>query len=355
MILLGLTAAPAFGQDGSGCTTGFNGVETSRIDSLNSPLELDTDDTVIFSGTDPEGTTSAVVRLFVGPVPIESGTSTYATPTEDFTVTITLDDVAPYGVGLFRAEGETDSCSAAAWVRVSGRFPLATLTGLTAIGLTLGGVTGQLGAISSRRRWTRTAAAAGGIATGTGFALLGQQFGRLQLSYVSVAILVVAAGFLGWVAATLLNPGQRERRRAERRESAPEPPPVKRAAAPEPESDTDGPQALGADVASAPDPGAAEDRPEPDEGQIRTETTTRRREPSRNDTPPPVPEPTGPYWCYVLAGVEVFDLRDHTAQVATLTPGTWYLAKRTMGGWVHVVAGEGVEGWVAGHAVHRQG
>jgi SH3-like domain-containing protein len=57
----------------------------------------------------------------------------------------------------------------------------------------------------------------------------------------------------------------------------------------------------------------------------------------------------------VLASTDVYDLSDHTRTVATLEPGTWYLAKRVVGGWAHVVAGEGVEGWVGESAVNRHG
>ena len=63
----------------------------------------------------------------------------------------------------------------------------------------------------------------------------------------------------------------------------------------------------------------------------------------------------GPYWCYVMATTDVFDLNDHTRIIANLQPGKWYLAKREVGGWVHVVANEGSEGWVTQTSVHRQG
>ena len=56
-----------------------------------------------------------------------------------------------------------------------------------------------------------------------------------------------------------------------------------------------------------------------------------------------------------MAPTDVFDLTDHTSTVAELKPGNWYLAKRTVGGWAHVVADEGIEGWVAEGAIHPQG
>ncbi len=341
--LLVLGASPASAQ--SGCAVTFNGVEAERVDSLNSPLELDTTDVLIFTGTDPGGTGSAAVKLFIGPIAIETGTTTYGTPEQEFTATINLDDISPYGVGLFRAEGTTDGCTAGAWVRVSGRFPFATLTGLTAVGLAVGGATGQLGAIASRRRWARSAAALGGIATGTGLALVGQQFGRLQISYVSIAIIAIGVGFLGWLLASFFNPVLRERRResrsrpvAARTESTAAPAKTSPVVKPEPQTpaqvEGDGPAS---EPAPEPQP-VAEPEPEP---------ATRAAEPA----PPP---PTGPFWCYVLAPTDVFDLTDHTRRVAVLQPGSWYLAKRIVGGWAHVVAEDGAEGWVAEGSIQRQ-
>ncbi|MCB2223324.1 MAG: hypothetical protein KQH83_04025, partial [Actinobacteria bacterium] len=63
----------------------------------------------------------------------------------------------------------------------------------------------------------------------------------------------------------------------------------------------------------------------------------------------------GPAWCYVLAPTDVLDLSDHTRTIGALHPGTWYLAKRQVGAWVQVAAGEGVEGWVAATSIHRHG
>jgi hypothetical protein len=339
-VLIG--AAPAHAQVSGSCTVAFNGIAADRIDSLNSPLELLTDDTVIFSGTDPAGTRSAELKMIIGPVTVESNTTTYATPEQEFLATITLDDVSPYGVGLFRATGSTDGCTASVWIRVSGRFPLATLTGLTALGLALGGITGQLGAIASRRRWARSAAALGGIATGTGLTLIGQEFGRLQVSYPSLAGTAVAVGGLGFILASLINPTIKERRRSGRdsrsipdprseRKAAPAVPDPPTTPRPTPEPETE-PAPAGPEPGSGPEPGreTAEALPQP-------------------------ASPSAPYWCYVMAPTDVFDLTDHTKTIAELEPGNWYLAKRTLSGWAHVVAAEGIEGWVAEGAIHRQG
>lgn len=344
-----LTPAPAGAQVSGACDATFNGVEVDRIDSLNSPLELDTDDTLIFSGNDPAGTRSAEIRMIIGPVTVESNTTTYATPEEEYLATITLDDVSPYGVGLFRAEGSTDGCSAAVWIRVSGRFPFATLTGLTALGLTLGGITGQLGAIASRRRWARTAAALGGIATGTGLTLIGQEFGRLQVSYPSLGATIGAVAALGFILASVINPAIREKRRSYRTERpAPPPEPERPKPAPSPT-----PSTAAAPIDSAPATASTTPTPEPSEPAADQRPTP--VAPAASESSPQPAPPAGPYWCYVMAPTDVFDLTDHTKTIAAMQPGTWYLAKRTLGGWAHVVVGEGVEGWVAEGAIHRQG
>jgi hypothetical protein len=308
------TAGPAAAEVIGPCTAQFNGIDVSSIDSLSSQLELDVADDLVFSGLDPGGTSRATVDVLIGPVTIESVSTAYDPTTEAFTAIIDLDDVAPYTVGLVRIRGGTDGCIAEAWLRITGRFPLTTLAGITAAGLTIGGITGQLGAIALRRRWSRSASALGGIATGAGGAVLGQQFGLLQLSYISVTLVVVMASSLGFFLAGLFSPGQREKRRRVAVERAPrEVPAITVAAADRLEESTDGPLA-----------------PEP-----RFSAT--------------------PYWCYVLAETDVLDLTDHTRVVSRLKPGTWYLAKREAGPWLHISTGEGIEGWVSRASVQRHG
>jgi hypothetical protein len=43
-------------------------------------------------------------------------------PMQEFSASLDIDDVSPYGVGLFRVRGTTDNCTAEAWARISGRF-----------------------------------------------------------------------------------------------------------------------------------------------------------------------------------------------------------------------------------------
>ena len=312
-------AAPAAATIEGDCVATFNGIAVDRIDGLGSPLELDAGATLVFAGSIDGGTTSARVSMLAGPTRIDSASTAYATPSNEFSVTIDLDELTPYAVGLYRIRGEVDGCSAEAWLRITGRFPIATLAGLTGAGLTIAGLAGQLGAIASRRRWSGLGAALAGVLTGVGAAVVAQQFGRLQPSYPALGGCIAAAALLGFALARLVGGAARERRRTNRRRraeilstpAAPVEPVIPRASRPAPV-----------------EPPAAAEAPEP---------------------------AALPYWGYVLSDVEVVDLADHTRVVGSLHPGTWYLIKREVGPWVHVAAAPGLEGWAARHAINRQG
>ncbi len=325
-MVLAIAPASAAATTTGDCSITVNGVAIERIGALSSPLELRSDDTLVVAGTGPAATEMVRVELSLGPVTVDSGSTTYRPASSDFGATIDLAEVSPYGVGLFRIGAATDTCTAGAWLRISGRSPFTTLTGLTAAGLALGGLTGLLGAIASRRRWSRAAAAAGGGFAGIGGAGLGQEFGRLQLSYPSLALCAAAGAAIGWTLGWLLR-SDRSRR--------PEPEPEE-----EPEAARDEAEPRSATVLAAADRWT---RPQPD---------------PRPEPASPSPEPAqaaAPYWCYVLAEVDVFDLTDHTRVVAKLMPGAWYLCKREVGGWAHVSSGDGPDGWVAAASINRQG
>ena len=315
IIALGWTIASALPALAGSCAIAFNGVDAARLGSPSSPLELTVSDHLTFGGIDPAPTSIATIEIRIATVVVKSASTSYDPPSERFMSMIDLDDVAPYGVGLMKVTGITDGCSATIWLRVGGRFPLTTLAGITAAGLTIGGLTGQLGAIASRRNWSRTRAGLGGIVTGTGAAALGQQLGRLELSYFSATLAAAVAATLGVALAWIVGPIGRDRR-----------------------SDRRHPARKGqTSAAEAMEPDSAEN--------AGVEAATR----------PDRAIPAAPYWCYVLSEVEVLDLDDHSRVVGRLTPGTWYLARRESGPWVHVSAGDGVEGWMPRDAAHRQG
>ncbi len=316
-------AAPAAASVEGACSATFNGVAVDRIDGLSSPLELAASDPLVFSGTIAGGTTTARVSIVAGPVGIDSASTAYATPATEFSATIDLAELSPYAVGLYRIRGEADGCTAEAWLRITGRFPLATLAGLTGAGMAIAGLAGQLGAIASRRRFTAIGAALAGILTGGGAAVTAQQFGVLQPSYPALAGCVALAAIAGFALARLIGGAARERRRTRRRVAI----------------------AAATETTQVP-PTVREPLPE----------RAVRPEPAPEPVPEPAPEPVAvPYWGYVLSDVEVFDMADHTRVVGMLHPGSWYLVKREVGAWVQVAAAPGPDGWAARHALNRQG
>lgn len=312
--------APAAAAVEGPCAAWFNGVEADRVGSLSSPLLLGATESLAFSGTDDGATHRAEVSVLLGPVTLGRAASSQPTAAREFAASLDLSDVAPYGVGLLRIRATTDNCAVEAWLRVGGRFPLTTLAGIGGVALALAGLTGQAAALIARRRWSPWVAGTSGLFTGAGAALLGQQFGRLQISYWSLAACLALAAAVGLGLALPL------RRRGARDQAEP----TGRA-------------------------GPAGQRP----GTLpRAETPLPASEAIARPLPaeaPPRPEEGVPYWCYVMADTKVLHLDDHTRAVATLHPGTWYLAKREVSSWAQVEAAAGVEGWVPCRALHREG
>lgn len=311
-------SAPADADEGP-CPAWFNGVEAERIDSLSSPLLLGADETLAFSGTDEGTTRRAEVSVLLGPLTLGRAASSQVTAAPEFAASLDLSDVAPYGVGLLRIRATTDNCTVEAWLRVGGRLPFTTLVGVCGAALALAGLTGQAAALIARRSWSSWVAGASGLFTGAGTALLGQQFGRLQISYWSLAACVALAAVVGLGAALLLR-----RRGAKGRAD-----PARRAepTAPRPGTVPSGEASLPAPAPAPPAPPAGA---------------------------PPRPQEAAPYWCYVMTDTAVLHLDDYTRVVATLHPGTWYLAQREVSGWAQVAAAPGVEGWVPRRALHRE-
>ncbi len=314
-------AAPATAQVQGPCNARFNGVEADRITSLSSPLLLSDDEALVFSGTDSSGTQNAALAVRLGPATV--GSASVPVTGGEFLVSLDLAEVAPYGVGLLRVRATTDNCTVEAWLRLGGRLPFTTLVGLTGTVLAATGLAGQIAALIARRRWSVPVAAAAGVATGAGAALLGQEFGRLQLSYLSIGATIAIAVVAGLGPALLLRP--------------------RRAAA-----DEDAEEAREAAAAAAPpgrSPAARASEAEPEV------------EPEDAAAPAPAKRPVapGPFWCYVMAEVEILHLDDYSRVVATLHPGSWYLAKREISGWAQVVAADGTEGWVPRQSLHREG
>lgn len=306
-------AAPAAATTEGPCTAFFNGVEADRVGSISSPLLLDADDSLAFSGTDQNGTHNAEVFVLFGPVTLGRAASFHSLADPEFAASLDLASVAQRSVGLLQIRAATDNCTVEAWLRIGGRLPFTTRVGLGGSVMALVGLAGQVVALITRRRWSPWVAGVSGVFTGAGAALLAQQLGRLQLSYLSLVACAAVAAAVGVGLAFLL------RRRGE----------------PDEEDDfhwAEVAQPVEEAPLQTPEPAAAGPR-----------------------LPAPPPLDQNPYWCYVLADTKVLHLDDHTRVVATLHPGTWYLVKREMTGWAQVEAAPGIEGWAARRALHREG
>ncbi len=320
------SAAPAAADVDGSCTVTINGIEVGRIDSIQSPLELGDTDVLVFSGTDDLGTQSAKVEIVLASLTIDEGTTTYGSAQNEFFVTMPLGDPSAYAIGLFQVRGTTDNCRVSAWLRVSGRLPLMTLVGLIGAALAVAGLFVQVRALASQPSWFVYGASVGGVATGIGFALLGQQFGRLQLSYPSLGVCVLIACLLGLVLALYIVLRERPRYTG-----APRAPRVA-APVPEPSFESEPVETYEPDLSIA--------------EALESETRAAETQPA---APPRVP-----YWGYVMADIDVLHLDDYSTIVATLQPGTWYLIKREIAGWAHVVAAGEIEGWVPAKALQPQ-
>ena len=318
-VACGLAAASSATAAGEGpCTASFNGVEAGDVGSLSSPLLADAGDTLLFSGTDAAATRGAEVSLLLGPVTLARAVSSQPTAVPEFEASLDLSAVASDAVGLLRIQASTDHCRVEAWLRVGGRLPFSTTAGLIGTGLAVAGVAWLAAALIARRGWSPWVAGASGLLTGAGAALLAQQSGRLQISYWSLAACAGVAAAVGAGLALLLRP---------------RPAPTGK----------EGDRAEPTDQPAAVLPSRAEPLPAPEPA-------------ARPDLPAaPPPEESFPCWCYVLAEARVLHLDDHSRVVATLRPGTWYLAKRESGGWAQVEVAPGIEGWVARRALHREG
>ena len=193
----------------------------SASTSLSSPLLLGDDEALVFSGTDAAGTQNAAGgRARLGPATIGRAASASGWPAASSWSPSTWPTSPPTG---WACCGSAPPPTTAPWrpgCASAGRLPFTTLVGLTGAGLAVAGLAGQISALIARRRWSPPVAAAAGVATGAGGAMLGQEFGRLQFSYLSlgaaVAFAVAARSGAGPAAPTPPRGRRRIRRRAGR-------------------------------------------------------------------------------------------------------------------------------------------
>jgi hypothetical protein len=98
-------------------------------------------------------------------------------------------------------------------------------------------------------------------------------------------------------------------------------------------------------AAAAAEPAVA-DLPPVATGQVAPQPMT----PANETAALPIPSPSAeftPRWFCVLEPQPLLDPSDHSRHVATLTPRTWYVARRREGAWLLATGPNDVVGWVA--------
>lgn len=152
-------AAP--GQITGGCTATIDGRDAGAAQSVSTAIDVAQDQTIVVRGTAPGPITGYQVYLVFGPARIPAASGTVANGETSYTTTVNVADYATYGVGLYRAEGETTGtpCTGWAYIKVTGRSPFTTVAGAAATAMLVGGFAGML---LSRPRRPKLPATGGG-------------------------------------------------------------------------------------------------------------------------------------------------------------------------------------------------
>lgn len=164
---LGLGATPtaaAPGQISGGCTASIDGQDAGSAQSVGSAITVEEGRTVVVRGTAPGPITGYQVFLVFGPARIPAASGTVANGETSYTTTVDVGRYATYGVGLYRAEGETTGtpCTGWAYIKVTGRSPLTTVAGAAATAMLLGGFAGMVLSRPRRPKLPKGGAVTGG-------------------------------------------------------------------------------------------------------------------------------------------------------------------------------------------------
>ncbi len=244
-----ITAVPASAQ--VSCEAAVDDELIAGHDSPDNPLELEAGSSVRVRALAPDDATRVRVEA---DVPFATQViDEPATPGAVFDEVVDLDDVAPYGVGLYRARVESGSCSSTVWVKITGRSPFTTAAGVSAtIAIGVGALL-IVSAIVRTARGNRSLVRGflGGALTGFGALVLAQQFGAVGLTD---RVLITWIGLPGLAGAALTQASALIAAGAP--VAAPVPPPSVPAPAPPAPAPAPAPSSIPAPT-SAPPPAAA--------------------------------------------------------------------------------------------------
>lgn len=145
----GATTAPD--QIEGGCSVTVNGIDANTAHNASSAITVDENDTVTVVGTAPGPITGYTVKMKIGPIKFTAKEDSTDGTDTTWTGVVKISDYAQYGAGLYRVEGASTGtvCTGWAYLKVTGRFPLTTVAGAAAAGLT---AIGAAGMVSAARR-----------------------------------------------------------------------------------------------------------------------------------------------------------------------------------------------------------
>ena len=152
--LIGATsfaAPPAGAQVTGGCTATIAGQDADSAHNARNAITVGADESIVVTGTAPGPISGYKVFMTFGPARVQVADGEVTDGGNTWTSTVNVADYAPYGVGLYRVEGETTGTPCTGWgyVKVTGRFPLFTLAGA------VGGVLALAGAVGMAMSWPR--------------------------------------------------------------------------------------------------------------------------------------------------------------------------------------------------------
>ncbi len=138
--------SPAGAQVSGGCSASINTIDFGAARSARTAISVGETETVTVAGNAPGPITGYKVFMAFGPVRFPVAEGTVTDNTTSYATDVNVKDYARYGVGIYRVEGETTGTSCTGWgyVKVTGRFPLATLAGALGGLFTLGGLLGLI-------------------------------------------------------------------------------------------------------------------------------------------------------------------------------------------------------------------
>jgi hypothetical protein len=180
--------------------TGSGVFDTGEADDPSNAIEIDVDDTVTV--TRP-GDGLVVVVVWTGPVPLPVPVPTGGAGD---TTTFHLGDVDWLTVGLYRVDvfgPGADACAGTFWVRVTGRSPLTTVTGLSSLAVAVVGaaLVAQAARRGQRQRCSIRRGVIGGVLFGAGGSFLLQQFGALPMLWPVIAAVLLLPALAGGLVA----------------------------------------------------------------------------------------------------------------------------------------------------------